>query len=62
MKSRLVGLQRRAVYFAITGWPPPELAVNINTTEVGNLGLNHREELAIVAYLTTLSDGYMPKK
>ena len=44
------------------GWPAPEVAVNINTTEVGNLGLNHGEELAIVAYLKTLSDGYMPKK
>jgi hypothetical protein len=38
------------------------VAVNINTTEVGNLGLNHGEELAIAAYLKTLSDGYMPKK
>jgi cytochrome c peroxidase len=44
------------------GWPDPEVAVNINTTELGNLGLNHGEELAIVAFLNTLSDGYMPKK
>lgn len=44
------------------GWPAPEVAVNINTTEVGNLGLNYGEELAIVAFLETLSDGYMPKK
>ncbi len=43
------------------GWPAPEVAQNINTTEVGNLGLNHGEELAIVAFLKTLSDGYMPK-
>ena len=43
------------------GWPPPEVAVNINTTEVGNLGLNHGEELAIVAFLKTLSDGFTPK-
>jgi cytochrome c peroxidase len=43
------------------GWPAPEVAVNINTTEMGNLGLNHGEELAIVAFLRTLSDGYMPK-
>ena len=33
------------------GWPPPEVAANINTTEMGNLGLNHGEELAIVAFL-----------
>jgi len=23
------------------GWPPPEVVDNINTTEMGNLGLNH---------------------
>jgi cytochrome c peroxidase len=43
------------------GWPTPEVGVNINTTEVGNLGLNKGEELAIVAFLKTLSDGYVPK-
>jgi cytochrome c peroxidase len=42
------------------GWPAPEVAVNVNTTEVGNLGLNHGEELALVAFLKTLSDGYKP--
>jgi len=44
------------------GWPAPEVAVNINTTEMGNLGLTKGEELAIVAFLETLSDGYIPKK
>jgi cytochrome c peroxidase len=44
------------------GWPPPEVAANVNTTELGNLGLNHGEELAIVEFLKTLSDGYVPKK
>ena len=43
------------------GWPLPEVAVNINTAEMGNLGLNHGEELAIVAFLKTLSDGFTPK-
>ena len=43
------------------GWPAPEVADNINTTEMGNLGLNRGEELAIVAFLKTLSDGYVPK-
>jgi len=43
------------------GWPPPEVADNVNTTEMGNLGLNRGEELAIVAFLQTLSDGYVPK-
>jgi cytochrome c peroxidase len=44
------------------GWPKPEVADNINTTEMGNLELNQGEELAIVAFLSTLSDGYKPKK
>jgi cytochrome c peroxidase len=44
------------------GWPLPEVLDNMNTLEMGNLGLNHGEELAIVAFLSTLSDGYMPKK
>lgn len=44
------------------GWPTPEEAVNMNTAEVGNLGLSHGEELAIVAFLKTLSDGYTPRK
>src|SRR5450759_127618 len=44
------------------GWPLPEVTDNINTAEMGNLGLNHGEELAIVAFLETLSDGYMHKK
>ncbi len=41
------------------GWPEPEVAVNINTTELGNLGLTKGEELALVAFLRTLSDGYV---
>jgi cytochrome c peroxidase len=44
------------------GWPLPEVADNINTAEMGNLGLTYGEELDIVAFLTTLSDGYRPKK
>jgi cytochrome c peroxidase len=43
------------------GWPAPEIAANMNTTEMGNLGLNHGEELALVAFLRTLSDGYKVK-
>jgi cytochrome c peroxidase len=43
------------------GWPPPEVAANVNTAEMGNLGLNHGEELAIVAFMQTLSDGYVPR-
>jgi cytochrome c peroxidase len=42
------------------GWPEPEVAENMNTTELGNLKLTRGEELAIVAFLRTLSDGYQP--
>ncbi len=42
-------------------WPLPELALNMNTKEVGNLGLSNVEEDAIVAFLKTLSDGYRSK-
>jgi cytochrome c peroxidase len=41
-------------------WPPPEVSENLNTSELGNLGLSPEEEAAIVAFLKTLSDGYQP--
>jgi cytochrome c peroxidase len=41
-------------------WPAPEVAENVNMDELGNLGLTLEEEDAIVAFLTTLSDGYQP--
>ena len=41
-------------------WPPPEVAENVNTTELGDLRLKVGEEKAIVAFLKTLSDGYRP--
>jgi cytochrome c peroxidase len=41
-------------------WPKPEIAKNMNMTELGNLGLTKAEEEAIVAFLKTLDDGYMP--
>lgn len=42
-------------------WPEPEVAENINSDELGNLGLTDAEEDAIVAFMMTLSDGYMKK-
>ena len=39
-------------------WPAPEVSVNVNLTELGNLGLTDREEDEIAAFLKTLSDGY----
>lgn len=41
-------------------WPPPEVPVNVNTDELGNLGLTDAEEDAIVAFMRTLTDGYTP--
>jgi cytochrome c peroxidase len=43
-------------------WPPPEVPENVNSAELGNLGLSVEEEAAIVAFLKTLSDGYVPGK
>jgi cytochrome c peroxidase len=40
-------------------WPAPEVPVNVNTTELGNLGLTDAEEDAIVEFLKTLTDGYL---
>ncbi len=42
-------------------WPPAEVMQNINTDELGNLGLTDEEEDAIVAFMKTLSDGYKKK-
>lgn len=38
------------------GWPSPEVAANVNTTEMGNLGLTGDEEGAIVDFLKSLTD------
>jgi cytochrome c peroxidase len=44
----------------VEAWPPPEVPENVNTDELGDLGLTAEEEAAIVAFLLTLSDGWMP--
>jgi cytochrome c peroxidase len=41
-------------------WPPPEVFENVNTDELGDLGLTPAEEAAIVAFLKALSDGFLP--
>lgn len=45
----------------VESWPPPEVAANVNTDELGDLGLTDEEEDAIVAFMMTLSDGYVAK-
>jgi cytochrome c peroxidase len=43
-------------------WPAPEVEDNVNDVELGNLGLTDEQEDAVVAFLRTLSDGYVPGK
>lgn len=47
---------------ASEGWAAPEITHNVNTEELGNLGLTHEEELAVVAFMKTLTDGYKVRK
>ncbi len=54
------GPYTEAQALAANCWPPPEVPQNVNTAELGNLGLTREEEDAIVAFLRTLSDGFVP--
>jgi cytochrome c peroxidase len=54
------GAYTEAEALAADCWPAPEVAENVNTDELGDLGLTPDEEAAIVAFLRTLSDGWMP--
>jgi len=40
------------------GWPMPEVSDNVNTDELGDLGLTDKEVQAIVAFMETLTDDY----
>ena len=54
------GPYTEAQALAANCWPEPEVTENVNTAELGNLGLTPAEEAAIVAFLKALSDGYVP--
>jgi cytochrome c peroxidase len=41
------------------GWPAPEYPENVNSDELGNLGLSDQDVDDIVAFLMTLTDGYL---
>ena len=43
-------------------WPEPEVKLNINKDELGNLGLTEQQVDDIVAFMLTLTDGYEPDK
>lgn len=44
----------------VGSWPAPEVPLNVNNSELGDLGLTLQEERAIVAFMKTLTDGYVP--
>jgi cytochrome c peroxidase len=46
--------------WGVSCWPSPTVRDNLNTADMGNLLLNSFQEDAIVAFLKTLSDGYVP--
>lgn len=43
-------------------WPAPEVISNVNRDELGNLKLTKREVEDIVAFMKTLTDGYLAAK
>jgi hypothetical protein len=60
VKDVCPGDYTEAEALAVNCWPAPEVAENVNSDELGDLGLTADEEAAIVAFLKTLSDGFMP--
>jgi cytochrome c peroxidase len=62
VKAVCPGLFTEREALASNCWPPPEHAANMNTEELGNLGLSEAEERALVVFMGTLSDGYVPAR
>ncbi|HEX6091132.1 MAG TPA: cytochrome c peroxidase [Gemmatimonadales bacterium] len=60
VKPRCPGAYTEAEAIAADCWPAPEYEATMNRSELGDLGLTPRQERAIVAYLKTLSDGFIP--
>jgi cytochrome c peroxidase len=56
-----IGIENATVEVALANdcWPKPEVAENVNTDELGDLGLDTEEELALVAFMLAMSDGYL---
>jgi cytochrome c peroxidase len=42
----------------VGAWPPPEVPANVDKVNVGHLGLSQQDVNDLVAFLSTLSDGY----
>ncbi len=51
-----------AIALANDCWPQPEVAANVNTDELGNLGLTAEEEDALVVWMEAMSDGYFDRE
>jgi cytochrome c peroxidase len=62
VKRVCTGDYTEAEALAANCWPAPEVSENVNRAELGNLGLSASEEAALVAFLKTLSDGFVPGK
>lgn len=60
VKDECPGPYTEAEALAADCWPAPEVAENVNSDELGDLGLSAEDEAALVAFLKTLSDGYTP--
>jgi len=60
VKPTCPGPYSEAQALANNCWPAPEVMANVNSAELGDLGLTAEEEAAIVAFLKTLSDDFMP--
>ena len=60
VKPTCPGPYTEAQALAAGCWPAPEVMANVNSAELGDLGLTPDEEAAIVAFLRTLSDGFTP--
>ena len=60
VKPECPGAYTEAQALAADCWPPPEVPDNVNTDELGDLGLTAEEEAAIVAFMGALSDGFLP--
>ncbi|OGP11325.1 MAG: hypothetical protein A3G39_07680 [Deltaproteobacteria bacterium RIFCSPLOWO2_12_FULL_43_16] len=46
--------------FGTTCWPAPEIPQTMDSSFVGNLGLTDAEEDAVIAFMLTFTDGYLP--
>ena len=60
VKPTCPGPYTEAQALAAECWPAPEIPENVNTAELGDLGLTEAEENAIVAFLKTLTDEFQP--